>query len=171
MPKNRKLELALRKNRGSNILYEWTQRLVQACQREVLPEQFLPLEETERLRSVYSQKVASGEDIVRRNFPKGQLGMIERLFRTFSERLDPEQIVVLFSSVDYYVGAVQLPAEPILRNLLSVWGVVEEDLRLATLDMKNGLCLEVNFNDMEGKYVKDGVYEISVWGVFGQVDL
>jgi hypothetical protein len=64
--------------------------------------------------------------------------MIERLFRTFSERLDPEQIVVLFSSVDYYVGAVP-PSGTVYYATFCRCGVfVEEDLRLATLDMKNG---------------------------------
>ena len=72
--------------------------------------------------------------------------------------------VVLFSDVDKYIGAVRLPAHVILKNAFDVWGLVREDLSFATQDIESGFCLAQNYYDASGKFVKEGVYELTAWG-------
>jgi hypothetical protein len=76
--------------------------------------------------------------------------------------------VVLFSNVDKYIGAVSLPVQRVLRNAKAVWEFVDEDLCVTTADGRNGLCVEFNFYTPEGRYVSEGVYEITAWGTFAR---
>lgn len=73
---------------------------------------------------------------------------------------------ILFSSVDPYIGAVRVPADRVLRNAMSVWDVVKEDLSLTTEDVQHGLCLEENFSTPSGEHVSEGFYELTTWGLF-----
>jgi hypothetical protein len=167
MTANPKLDLALRKNRGEKMRRDWVARLKQASACNISPEHFLPLEQTESLKKVFFEKTMA-KDVMRQHFASGSLDKLADALMnlSISARLMP---VILFSSVDQYLGAVQLPASVALSNFLAIWKVVEEDFCISTLDSKNGLCLERNFYDEGGNHVKDGVYELIAWGLFGNV--
>jgi hypothetical protein len=55
--------------------------------------------------------------------------------------------------------------DAVLKNAEAVWRVVDEDLSITTPEGSDGLCLERNFYKDDGKYVADGIYELSAWGV------
>lgn len=162
------LDLALRKNRGESIRRDWMARLKEACAYEILPEHFLALEPTETLKKEFFERVKGNNQVQRRQWPASSLEELANALMDLS--IDLRSLpAVLFSSADKYLGAVQMPASVALSNFTAVWKVVEEDFCLVTLDLENGLCVEVNFYDERGNYTKDGIYKLSAWGVFASV--
>lgn len=110
----------------------------------------------------------TGRGVVRRHWPRSSFQDLADALKDLciEIRLTP---VVLFSSVDDVIGAVQLPANMALLNFPAVWEVVEQDFRLTTPDLQNGLCVEVNFYDTNGDYIKEGIYELVAWGMFANI--
>jgi hypothetical protein len=58
------------------------------------------------------------------------------------------------------------PADSAEQITLNKRVVVEQDLGLATPQLADGLCLELNYYDGVGSYVQEGIYELTAWGVF-----
>src|SRR5205085_2381133 len=74
--------------------------------------------------------------------------------------------VILFSSVDYWIGAVKAPAGPVLANARRVLKVVEDDLNLTSAEAEDGLCVARDYYTPDGTYMSEGVFSLAVWGVF-----
>jgi hypothetical protein len=72
---------------------------------------------------------------------------------------------ILFSRNDQLLGAVNVPAAMVLTNVDEVWKLVGEDLSLTTEDLGHGFCLELNYYDGKGNYVKEGTYFLTAWGL------
>src|SRR5207249_3292230 len=108
-----------------------------------------------------------GRGIVRVNWPKESIGALAISLKL--SLIEPSTPLVLFSSVDEYIGAIRLPAGVVLTRFQAVWEVVEEDFLVSTLDLGSALCVELNFYDVEGRYVRDGVFEVAGWGVFADI--
>mgnify|MGYP001558592653 CR=1 FL=1 len=165
-PSSRKLELALRKNKGRLLRPKWTRALKEASGFMATPQDFLSLEETETMKAAFLNASRS-QGVLRRYRNKGELSAITASIRRLSH--DAGSIpVLLFSRVDDVLGAVCLPAAPVLNHPTSVWKVVGEDLCIATTDMGTGLRVETNFYHEDGAYVKTGFYELSAWGRFSE---
>ncbi|MCY2965979.1 MAG: hypothetical protein NT069_20500 [Planctomycetota bacterium] len=161
------MELRLRKNRGHRLVADWSLSLSRACGVEISATSFLSIERTEDLRRAYFNKIRTISD-------KAKLfwGTQER-DRLVAHLLDVcvdvrTTAVILFSSVDRFVGAVRVPADTVLRNAIAVWDIVNEDLCVTTDDLQHGLCLEENFYYPAGEYVSGGLYELTVWGLFAK---
>lgn len=159
------LELALRKERGKRIFHEWTNSLAEACGTKVSSANFLSIEHTDELKREFFRRLKAKQGVSRHNWPKHSLPELSAQLTDLciDLRLTP---VVLFSDVDEYLGAVELPATSVLLNIARVWKVVHDDFRVATPDITSGLCLEANFYDLRGKYLEAGVLEVVSWGVF-----
>jgi hypothetical protein len=163
----REMELALKKNRGQRIVADWTRRLSLACGVEISAASFLSVEKTQELKSAFFDKVKNDRKAIKAFWERQDKD--DLVAHLFDVCIDVRSLpVILFSSVDEFIGAVRVPAECILRNAMSVWRVVEEDLSLATDDLQSGLCLEENFYAPTGEYVKTGGFEIAAWGAFAR---
>jgi len=162
----KKMELVLKKNRGHRIVATWSRRLSDACEVEISTASFLSIEKTEELKRAFFTKVKNEEETFKTYWKKQDRdGLIAQLLdKCIDVRFLP---VILFSSVDQFVGAVRVPADCILRNAMSVWIVTGEDLSMATEDLQHGLCLEENYYTPTGEYVPEGAYELTTWGMFG----
>ncbi len=169
MPRDQYLALAIRRNRGERLRADWMARLALACAFEIHSEYFLSLEETDGIRKRFTSKLKR-PGTFRKNWPRGSVNAIAELIKNLSITLR-SQPVLLFSSVDYYVGAVVVPAHVLLVNFLAVWEVVGEDFRVVTPDLGSGLCVGVEYYDAKGKYVKGGVYEGIAWGIFATMGM
>jgi hypothetical protein len=163
--KRKSLSLAVRRNRGSQILGGWIAALKEACGFEATPENFLTLEETEELKRKFFERVKSKNNCFHRYWPQEALRDIASLLKGLGPAAY-STTVALFSNVDKYIGAVSLPAGRVLSNPEAVWKVVDEDLSITTLDLQHGLCLEYNFYTDGGEYIREGFYELTAWGVF-----
>jgi hypothetical protein len=161
----KRLELALRKNRGRRLVAEFSLRLSQAFDVEVCASSFLSIEETGELKTAFYSIVRDERRAVRTFWRKTQSDdLIAHLLEMRKIARSPNAIV--FSSVDRFIGAVRVPADCVLRNAMVVWQVVGEDLSLATDDLHDGLCLEETFYTAGAEYVREGLYELTAWGVF-----
>jgi hypothetical protein len=165
MPSKPQLDFVVRRNRGKLILHQWAKQLSIALGQEVLSEQFLSLVRTDRLKVEFVNRLKERHGVERQNWPIDSLPQLANKLRDLCShvRLTP---VVLFSAVDSYVGAVQMSASPALLNFPAIWKVVEDDFRIATPDLQSGLCVERNYYDIGGTYVKNGALETATWGVF-----
>lgn len=161
--KRNALDLARRKSQGTQMLAGWITALEEACGGAVVPENFLPLEETQELKSKFFGVVKSGTASFHQHWSAQALSEVEMLLRVLSFDVD-EMEVILFGAFDQYTGAVVLPAGRVLANARKVWGVAREDLSVTTTDLQHGLCLEHNFYNQSGSYSKEGFYELTAWG-------
>lgn len=162
--RGRRLELALRRNRGTQIRPGWLAAIRAACHVDVSEEDLLPLEETEDLKHAFFVALKERCSYLE-HWPASALTEIATLLSIMAADVGSLPIV-LFSSVDQYIGALQLPASAVLENSLATWRVVEEDLRFATIDMKSGLCLEFNDYTEIGERIVRDMYELGSWGNF-----
>lgn len=133
-----------------------------------MPEHFLPLGDTDDLKNRFADRLKEGPGLVRRNLPKASLRRLAEALLELSRSMESTPLVV-FNSIDEYIGAVQLPANVVLQNFLAVWDVVGEDFSVATRELQSGLCVEINFYDTDGRYVKDGICELTAWGIFARL--
>lgn len=161
---NPELDLALRRNRGVAIKREWAESLQAACGCKFNDDDFLSLPETELLKRAFFAKIKSGVATAR-EWRAAVLPEIIGLLVSAAPRIGPLPIV-LFSSVDEYLGGLRASADMILLHAASVWRVVSEDLTITTEDLENGLCVGTNYYDMRGEYVATGVIEVRAWGRF-----
>lgn len=163
----RDMELRLRKNRGHGLATEWSRSLSAACDVAISANSFLSIERTEELKRAFFTKVKMEGQAIKAWWEKQEKEILSAhlLDMCVHVRTLP---VILFSSVDQFVGAVRVPADCVLRNAMAVWEVIKEDLSLATEDLQHGLCLEENFYNLSGEYVREGLYELTAWGVFAR---
>lgn len=159
------LDLALWRNRGAQVLSEWVTTLRDACGFEASSANLLSLKETEDLKKAFFEKLKDGAAVVRRYWPQNAFDEVVAYLCDLEAHIST-MTVVLFSSMDQYIGAVKLSAEIVLIHAEAIWKVVNENLCVTTLDLQHGLCLEFNFYTEEGEYVKEGVYELITWGAF-----
>jgi hypothetical protein len=124
----------------------------------------LPLDDTEALKRAFVERLQSTE-VSYREWPLDQKDEVIGEVRARIGRAELRD-VVLFSSVDEFVGAARITTDGVTRDPMAVWDLVENDLMVVTDDLANGLCLEINYYTREGEYAKDGVYAMTTWGVF-----
>lgn len=163
---NRKdLALSLRKNRGQRVVGEWSVSLCRACGVQVSAIPFLSLERTEKLKRAFFERVKSESKKPKLYWEKREWSEVAaHLIGLCTHARNPA--VILFSSIDEFVGAVRIPADAVLKNALPVWEVVKDDLCLTTEDLQHGLCLEENFYTPSGNHVREGFFELTAWGQF-----
>jgi len=163
----RDLELRMRKNRGHGLATEWSRSLCAACGVEISASSFLSIKNTEELKSAFFTKVKTEAEAIKAWWEKHETETLS--VHLLDLCVDVGALpVILFSSVDQFAGAVRVPADCVLRNAMAAWEVVKEDLSLATEDLQHGLCLEENVYTYSGEYVREGLYELTAWGVFAR---
>lgn len=163
--KKTEIDILKRKNKGNLIRPQWIESLENTCGFHPAVDDFLSLKETERLKEAFYDKIKNGTSIFRENCAKDDFDKIIHLLH--DKCIDIYALpVILFSDIDQYIGAVQLPCKYVLTNIENIWKLVKEDIAITTLDVKNGLCLELNFYSINGDYVKEGIYELTTWGFF-----
>lgn len=153
-----KLRLALgrRKSRGNSIRLEWLERISEVLGKIIVETDLLGLEETEFLKEQFFKHVKSGA--VRKYYwHQGQEKEVAEILRGLRGRIADK--VVLFSDVDFHIGALRVEPDRVLSAPFAVWDVVKEDLSFATPNLEDGLCLELN---LRGRQL--GGYELSLWG-------
>jgi hypothetical protein len=162
------IEMSLRKNHGRRLIADWSRSLSAASGIEIRSDSLLSIEQTQVLKRAFFIKVKSESQRRRLTWerPAWEHLLAHLLDVCINVRTMP---IVLFSSIDQFIGAIRLPADCVLRNVLAIWEVVGEDLSLTTDDLQHGLCLEENFYTPSGDYMKEGVYELIAWGRFERV--
>lgn len=157
-------ELLQRRQRGRAILPQWKSAFEAAANQSVTFDSFLDLEETERLRAGFFDKVRDFN--CRHRFAMNDdFGKMTSDLQSIMARPDGRR-VVLFHSKDKFIGALKVDAETVLSALEAIWRIVEEDLCVATIDLSSGFCLERNYYDEAGEYFSNGVLELTTWGDF-----
>jgi hypothetical protein len=156
-------EILQRKQKGKAILPNWKAAIEDACKQRIEMDDFLDLEETERLRTAFFYKVRDG-DYEHRFVAKPAFGELAAALRTMAA--DNKRKIVLFHSMDKFIGALKISKRAALEHLEAVWSVVEEDFCVAASDLTSGLCLEENHYDQSGNFVSDGIFELTAWGEF-----
>jgi hypothetical protein len=160
-----RLKLALAANRGRAILDQWSRSLGVACGRSIRHEDFVSIDRTRQLKEQFADRLKQQDSSHRLFWNKDDVMSLHRHLSEVSSAVCGMEIV-LFSSVDQFIGAVRMSAKQVLQNAASVWAVVGEDLSLASESMDDGMCLEESFYRSDGEYVHDGLYELTTWGRF-----
>ena len=156
-----RLGMSLRRNRGRRIVGEWTAGLQRVLGVSVTADSFLSLRQTESLKRSFFQRLKDGKFTTKTSYwTKEEQPILARLLQSLGSKAGPKMIV-LFSEVDPFVGAIRVPANSVLQNAFGVWEFVGEDLSLASESLNSGLCLEENFYDGEGRYFRTGVYQLT----------
>ena len=166
MGETQRLDLAIRRNRGSRIRQEWISRLRKASSCDLANHGFLELEKTVQLRAAFFARLGEIAPTKRLRWEKNALPRVEHLLAQVGRKAG-ELTLILFSSVDAFVGAAHLPAAAVLSNFLAVWNVVQEDFCVCTADIETGLCVEFDFYNDNGDYIPNGLYTLSAWGLLG----
>jgi hypothetical protein len=165
---SKRMELALRRNRGREIVDEWTRTFTQICGIEVSESSFLPIEDTERLKSAFFDRIKNRTGTRTEYWDKLDTDELVALLHDLC--IDVRSLpVVLFNEADQFIGGVRVPVDYVLRNAMAVWKIVGQDLSLVTEDLQNGLCLEENSIRPSGEFVKEGFYELTTWGLFERI--
>jgi hypothetical protein len=164
MNRDPRLDLALRRDRGRRLVSEWLICFRAAAQFQPSSEDFVDLEDTERLKNRFVEILRSGTSIKKCSLPAH---LNETMFEQLKLRsaVGPAR-VILFSDVDHYIGAVHVPSDVVLSHAREIWELVGEDLSMCSDDLSHGLCLELNYYDQAGRYLADGVYQVTAWGAF-----
>lgn len=157
-------DILLRRQKGKHILPKWKASLEEAINQSLSGDIFLDIEHTEQLRSAFFVQVRHCSDTCQ-FFHQDRLDSILSDVRLAME-MQGDKAVVLFHSQDKYIGAVQLAAETLAFSLKDIWKIAEEDLCVATIDLRNGFCLEHNYYDEMGTYVPGGAFQLTAWGEF-----
>jgi hypothetical protein len=160
------MESRLRQNRARRIVDGWSLDLGNACGIAVARSAFLSPEDSSVLKTCFIEKLTD-PGTEKTWWRQQEKPLLLKHLHYLSDAVGAMPII-LFSSVDSLLGAVRLPADLILRNVVAVWSVVQEDLCIATEDLADGLCLEQNFHTPDGDFHKGGVFELSVWGRFNR---
>jgi hypothetical protein len=158
-----RLDTLIRQNRGTQILPLWIATLEHACGVAPKNDDFVGLTETLNLRKRFFERVKSGVEGSHFYLRVGSFDELKQRLKSLGHRLGPRPLI-LFSSVDRLIGAVRIPAISALENAEAVWEVVGEDLSLTSADLVDGLCVEKNYYGGNGRYVKEGIFEITAWG-------
>lgn len=160
------MERAMRRSRGRAIIADWSSALSKACGLDIRALSFLDPDITAEVNREFISVLRQNQTTTTRLFwPKhAKNDVVAHLLNT-SQRVTGMQ-VVLFSSVDEFIGGVELPAELVLRNAEAVWKVVDADLSVVTRDFAHGMCLEESQYASDGEYIRDGIYEMTAWGRF-----
>ncbi|QVL30345.1 hypothetical protein KIH39_15960 [Telmatocola sphagniphila] len=162
------IELRIRRQRGRLLKADWLKSLNKACGFEFSEKLFLTLEHTEELKIAFFKKVKNENAQSSNHWSKSEIAKIlSGLFGLSKTLMSTE--VILFSSIDQFVGGIRVPAGLILRNLLPVWQLVNEDFAMTTEDVEHGICLEENPYTETGEYVNYGQYQITSWGFFNSI--
>lgn len=163
--RDRDLHNSLAAYKASKVRSDWLCALSTACGNDIGENAFLDVSKTRALKIEFFAMVKGRRDAVHlcwvREGIDGMRRDLDRL-RGFSG----DSPVILFNSNDSYYGAVWVRLAWIVRDPLSVWEVTGEDLSFTVEDLSSGFCLERNYYDLEGKYVAEGVYELTAWGSF-----
>ena len=160
-PRREQIEQLLKTNKARLIRDSWVGHLIQATGALATDLSFVDVQVTLGLKVAFFEKLKSGRVDFHRYWPREKFADILDLLSPLTL---PDQKMVLFSSVDEYLGAVQLPIRLVLNNVAAVWRVVEQDLCVISDGGQSGLCLEENYYDSEGTYIKEGIYELTAWG-------
>lgn len=121
---------------------------------------FLSLEETDTLTSVFAKK-AKASYSTHRYWPANTPW--REIDDTVVNLVEKQQLFIVFHRADAQIGALVLSAKEILNyteNLRELLG----DISLMTKDGSKGLCLEKPYYDSNGDYVAEGVWELTTWG-------
>jgi hypothetical protein len=164
MNRDPELDLALRRNRGRRLVSEWLARFRTAAEYEPAIGDFLGLEDTMRLKQRFVEILRSRISVKRCSVPAFSHETMFGQLKSWNPGGPPR--VVLFSSLDQYIGGLQLPPDVVFARAKDIWGVVGEDLSMCSEDLSHGFCLELNYYDEADRYVADGVYQMIGWGVF-----
>lgn len=141
----------------------WIKRLSEACATTIAHKAFVDPHQTADLKRRFFERVGQSASAERLFLPVNEMDRAVTCLDGLGRRLSGDR-VLLFHSMDAYLGAVALPAAAVLRNAVKVWDVVGEDLCIATEDISSGLCLEKNWYDDHGEHSADGVLELTTWG-------
>ena len=156
-----RLAAAIRRNRARRIRQPWLNRFRAETGIRVSDGTLLPLPETVALKRRFYELVRAGGDAHLFWSRQETDALFDKLRRLAGQNLPS---IVLFSSVDEDIGALELPAEAVLLRAERVWESVEIDLAMASRDCSDGLCLGESMYDADGNFVAGGVYELVCWG-------
>lgn len=162
-PRSAELKRRLRQQEGRDIRRQWIQSLRAATATVVSTSDLLDLDRTESLRDQFFGTIRRPKGAFRGYWPAMRRDAIESVLHKLSQNAGDSSII-LFSSVDRRIGAVQIAAHSVLTRPFDVWEVVQQDLSFCTFDLANGLCLELNHLDWTGNHAD--TYEMTSWGQF-----
>ena len=153
-----KLAMGLRLNRGRLLQPAWLSELSRACGTNISPAALLPVVETEALKQRFFDRAIHGS--VQRLFWRGeQRAQVEDMLHAIRQQVSTE--VILFSEVDFYIGAVRLHSDVVLDHPFEVWSVVSWDLMMTTPLLEDGFRLEHNTYGLQKTE-----YELTTWEQF-----
>ena len=164
---NANKDFIFRAAKGKKIMPEIIKKSATLRGFSVTPSDFLHLEQTDKIKERFFNFVKNGSGFKcyfsRENIDRFFIRLEEKDFNEIDERL------LLFGSFDEYVGALLVPLSFVYNNKNTIFEFVEQDLAMATIDLTHGFCLELNYYDQDGTYVKEGIFELTAWGFFEEI--
>jgi hypothetical protein len=146
---------------------DWMKSLAKACGQPIDDSAFLPLDQTKKLKDDFFAIVKEKRNDAKQWWKISEKQQMQSFFANLAQIVG-DHLVILFSFEDKNFGAVRIPASCIIRNPIQVWQITKEDLAFAFEDLSSGICLEQNFYEADGKYVAEGIYELTAWGIFAR---
>src|SRR3989304_5127844 len=154
-----------RKKQKILILSDWLEHFNLATASSCSITDFISVENTTNLKLLFYERIKNDLAVTNNNWPLNDSDALFEHIASMTSSPFPENIV-LFNNVDDIIGALCVQAQTVLINAKSVWEIVGEDLRIASKDMKNGLCLGKEYYSIDGEYISSGVYQLTGWGIF-----
>lgn len=162
---NKRLQIAVRRNRGKQLQSGFIRELASALGGRLDSARILGLEETDLLWQKVESKVQAcnnGEmPCYRRRWIESQLDELRSFLHQLREIL-PDEALILFRSVSEYCGAIGTDTQEVLDRALQLVTLDQEDLIAVNRDVSNGMMLSLDTD----KYITGDVvvYELILWG-------
>jgi hypothetical protein len=160
---NKKADLILRKNKGRQILNSWVEGFIIASMLNLEDISFVSLEETDSLKTNFVSKMQHDNKIFRFNIEINRKAELYSTLKHMASLIGPLR-VIMFTDVDKYLGAVDVPADSVLIRAKNIWNYIGNDFVLLDNNLDSGICIEINYYNLQGSYEKNGVLEINSWG-------
>ncbi|MHB0998639.1 MAG: YxiF family protein [Armatimonadota bacterium] len=159
------LQKAIDRNRARLILSDWIQIFSNTINHPIDSSDFLDIDETTRLKTIFWEKIADYEIHDAIVWNDGSLDYPIRYLRELDKQVDNIR-VCLFHEDDKYIGALQIPSSVIFNNVEKIWNLTRTEIEIITSDAESGLDLEHDYYTSAGEYIRDGFFQLECWGIF-----
>ena len=151
-----RLREGLRRKKGERLRPRWIAAIREACGVDVGDEDFLPLEETERVTQIWVSHLVYLRDELRQAlfWLPDDVHSLDTILHDLGRTLGPRPII-LFTIDDFYTGAIRLPADRVFTNSARMRALRGGHLDLIAEDLQHGLGITLTYHDANDDFARN----------------
>ena len=163
--KNTKLEKALRRHKGKELLPDLLSELTRVLRSPAETIVFADLDSTDSLWRMFEAKQQECEaktiGCLKKTWPVSELKDLKEAIARLAA-VTPEKELFLFRSTSEYCGAIKITSKKLLEHAFELISLDQEDLMASNEDVSYGIVLSYVTDWTEAGSAE--IYELLVWG-------